>query len=112
MPMKDTVLSLIFRHFAAEIVSKHVEEFRHRAQHTTQGADWLAQLNAEAHKAAQEALRKSQPYQVPFMGRLPATVWGFYHGNLIVRPTRVVHKLYHTVMVNKHYTEVRRAWRQ
>ena len=39
MPMKDTVLSLIFSHFAAEIVSKHVEQFWHRAQHTTQGAD-------------------------------------------------------------------------
>ena len=104
LPMKDTVLPLVFRHFAAEIVSKHIEEFWHRAQHTTQGTDWLARLNAEAHMAAQGALQRSWPYQVPCMGRLPATVWGFHHGNLIVRPTKVVDKLYHMVMVNKHYT--------
>ena len=42
MPMKDTVLSLIFWHFAAEIVSKHIEVFWHIAQHTTQCTDWLA----------------------------------------------------------------------
>ena len=61
MPMKDTVLSLVFRHFAAEIASKHIVEYWHRAQHTTQGTDWLARLNAGAHTAAQGALRRSRP---------------------------------------------------
>ena len=74
-------------------MSKHIEEYWHRVQHTTQGTDWLAQLNSEAHTAAQEALQWSQPYQVPFMTRVPATVWGFYQGSLIVRPTKVVDKL-------------------
>ena len=63
LPMKDTVLLLIFRHFAAEIASKHIEEYWHRAQHTMHGTDRLAGLNRDPRN--------------PFLDLKPVKIFGF-----------------------------------